>query len=142
MCLLTKQILPCRARKDIVVYKVLEDMSFFDSHLQIVRCFKTPYQRTKVRLNDYLIAEGETKTPNFHHSRYFNELIGYRRKIEGGYIHCYTNFTRAKTVRFYLDDGVVVECIIPKGTLYFKSYDGSEICAEKVYVKRVVASVL
>lgn len=131
MCLYTKQICPIKARKDITVYKIFHHDLYRD-------CFYTPFYRTYAKIESILRAKGKMI--------FFTTVEKERtRCVFGGFIHCYTNlkYTHSMVQMGYCRNTcyntVIAECTIPKGTLYFKSDDGKEICAQQVYVKQIVS---
>lgn len=124
MCLITKQILPIRARKDIVVYKVLE---VHRSHVY-GKTFRTPYRWTPVTLHTTLYARGNV------YKKRIPSLESLKYEVGRGYIHCYTSMRALRKYNIYGGSTTAVKCIIRKGTLYYKSYDDIEICATQVDV--------
>ncbi len=132
MCLLTKQIMPIKARKPIVVYKVLLEQKYRLSD----NPFITPWMYEKTGLNRLLIATGEKTT--------VKSGIEGIRVVGPGYIHCYTNIKDARWARKYLIQHftcfatVIVKCIIEPSTRYYKSWNGEEIAADAVFIKEKI----
>ena len=120
MCLITKQICPIRARKDITVYKVLEKNLTNTKYI-------TPFTRTPVVLHETLHARGKLYRGK---CKYPHRLLMY--EIGCGYIHCYTSLDTIHKFHCMGKYEVVVKCIIRKGTLYYKSHHGLQICATQV----------
>ena len=144
MCLTTKQICPIRARKDIVVYKVLiKSRKFVNRNV-----YYTPVMGKYIELHKTFYATTTNKNNDKRKAYYPSKG---RYDITSGFIHCYTNRTDIPHIsgirlfgRLYIilhraETAVMVKCIIRKGTLYYKSYDGIEICATQVDVLDEVA---
>ena len=135
MCLYTKQICPAKARKDIVCYKVF---------VEGVR-LTTPIVGHKIENPHYtgvpfLMDDSDKDKPNNRRSNNMVCKFGVG-PIGKGMIHAYQNVECAKLARDFFGlyaSLKTYECIIPKGTLYFKGTDG-DICSRKLLiVKRVV----
>lgn len=130
MCLYTKQILPIRARKDITCYKVVLVTEVYG-----IKHFYSPFYFRKLCLGVPSIASPkEVILPTK-----LNSLVwGISNKVDGGYIHCYTDYQEALdhcctiSNQFGRPNTCLLECIIPKGTLYFKSDDGLEMCGKEI----------
>lgn len=61
-------------------------------------------------------------------------------KVQGGYIHVYKDVPEKLEGIMFSKNTVmqVYECVIKKGTEYWESYDGKELCARKIrFVRRV-----
>lgn len=109
MCLLSKWRFPKKAKKDIICYKHL--VCLYDDSEQTT--FYTPIMYTEVDINKPLKAEGSSFTLSDGH-------------IKGeGYIHVYANAP-------HILSPMVFKCIIPKGTYYHESFDGSTFCAKQI----------
>jgi hypothetical protein len=127
MCLLTRQLLPRRAKKPITVYKVV---------YKVHNHYFTPFKHVQIKLKDRIIADGPLKgCPRLNaNSEYSINTVG------EGYIHAYKDFKDAKewcrfvnlskTYKFK-----VIVCIIEPGTLYYAN--DSEICARSLTTKGV-----
>ena len=135
MCLLTKQICPIKAKKPIVVYKVLFEHKYCSSDKKFV----TPWIHERTELNRLLVASGEKVVVRSGIKNY--------RAVGPGYIHCYTKIEDAKLTRKYFIQKlfmrmvvktVIAKCIIEPGTRYYKSWDGKEIAADAVFIKRIL----
>ena len=120
MCLVTNNSKPKIATKDIMVYKVLKCQDYED--------YLTPWQNRTIKLDSTFIADGE------------KEIIPVNNnfEIEGGFIHAYINKEKAIDIAASFSSMdvyqshrryVVVKCIVLKGTEYFISKDGYEICS-------------
>lgn len=140
MCLYTKQICPLRARKDIVCYKRLSVVpkiinSTFDRDLGITKYAKQNGKRPKyyTPYRGYLIDDIPTKLKTSDKTDLrkikCSEVCGH--VIGGGMFHAYT-----KRIP-WASNSVVVKCIIPKGTLYFKGID-NDICAKTLILQEII----
>lgn len=168
MCLYTRQIMPTRARKDIVCYKIARRYP----HKTGKRKYKTPC--TKIGIKCFSMYTAESLSPNdqnnkikvaitttsirltkpadlhkyhAHPMALSMNLVVYT--VSYGYIHCCTTiedckkwihvnrhlFPHNKKAAFRWG---IIRCIIPKGTLYYKSYDGTQICAKTLETKQVI----
>ena len=133
-------ICPQRARKDIICYKVLRATTLQTGHTY----YTTPYFGCKVKLNSTLSAKENVIVPHKFEARY--RLLYPDYMIEEGYIHCFTNknvvceyvYNYLCKERWYNTGNIViVECIIPKGTLYYKSTNRLEICAKEIFTRGI-----
>ena len=129
MCLLTMQICQIKARKPIVVYKLL----WMDNAKN--NSFLTPWTHTKTGLNKHLVAEGKEKD--------VPPVFKILRTISIGYIHCYTNIKTAIDGKHFMPHNavykkVIAKCIIEPGTRYYRSWDGEEIAADAIFIKEIV----
>lgn len=155
MCLYSEQILPRRAKKDIIVYKELID--------DIISGIITPYQRFKIKPEDF----GKVlETTGYKCVKPIFQGLGPRFAISTGYFHCYKTFPIEITEttsnrelvmgirhhvllagrwrctnqhrlfnRFY----VLAECTIPKGSQYWVGID-STICSDKLILNRILSA--
>ena len=131
MCLFTKQLLPRRAKKPIVVYKVVYE--------ERKNVFHTPFKHEPIEAYGHMQASGPlTGTP-----RYASDMTYYITTVGNGYIHAYRDLRDAEDwCRFYNRcsnkwyNYKVMECIIEPGTLYYKN--NTEICARSITTKGVV----
>lgn len=130
MCLYTKQILPIRARKDITCYKAV-----VVSQRHCIKLFTGPYFCVHLYLGEPYVASPSKK---LFSTRFNQILFDGTRRVEEGYIHCYIDYEYAKERCASISNNYgnpatcILECIIPKGTLYFKSGDGLEVCAKEI----------
>lgn len=115
MCLLSTTNIPKIADKDIVVYKIL----YVSDNLSPVRGFH--YHKG---IN---VAKGKQEICKSNN----------RFSIFGGFLHAYIKYNEA----FYIwsnfnvnarETHYIVQMIIPKGTEYFISDDGEQICAKQL----------
>lgn len=110
MCLYSQNIKPFKAKRDIVVYKLLERKAGG----RIV----TPCQETEVELGKVFKAEGELpKLPE----NYLNNCVC------GGVIHAYID---EETIKNH--DGTFVKGIVKAGTPFFVQFDMEEIAAAEI----------
>lgn len=135
MCLKTKMIAPIRARKDIMCYKVLVKVNkhslclFNISHNPLV--LVTPYMGFEMEVGKQYNIE---PTTNIYKKRIIIDSCG-RRCIDKGFFHVYTSLEEATKNAYHLRSSIV-QCIIPKGTLYYKSEDGSMMCAKSIMLQK------
>lgn len=131
MCLLTRQIMPIKARKPIVVYKVLLRHYYYSNNE-----FITPWMREKTGLNRLLTANGEKAVVQSGIENVY--------AVSSGYIHCYTKIRDARfTKKYHIQNcavykTVITKCIIEQGTRYYKSWDGKEIAADSVFIREII----
>ena len=113
MCLYKKHFLPKRATKDIPVYKALTEIPN--------SCMVTPYMKMPIKFNTVIKAgkEGFWKSV-------FDEW-----KVEGGFIHSYTNLYTAKKMQD--NNETIFRAIIPKWSLYFIG-ENHEIASTKLII--------
>ena len=123
-------ICPIKAKKDIVVYKVFEQFT--------PNVLLTPFRKTIMRLGE--VYEDPKK------SNIIRKLGTLRLTIfavRSGFFHSYVAHPSLQILYDMADKSrknyVVVRCIIPKGTLYYKSHDGIEICAKKIIIETIVS---
>ena len=114
MCLISKRRFPQKAKEDIVCFKVLKR-----GHM-VGTTWMTPFRYIPVETNKLLIAK-ECKTFSIH----------YPYNKGKGYIHAYAFKQFVRTNSYYER---VFKAIIPKGTKYHISRDGTEICAKKMFI--------
>lgn len=155
MCLYSKQILPRRAKKDIIVYKELID--------DILLGIMTPYRRFKIKPEDF----GKVlETKGYKCVQRMHSPICPRFAISLGYFHCYKTFPiwlvesigdgyRAVSVQYHsLLSGrwsfrkpnqllgglhILVECTIPKGSQYWVGINDT-ICSDKLILNRILSA--
>lgn len=168
MCLYTRQIMPTKARKDIVCYKIVRRYP----HKTGKKKYKTPCTRISIKCFSMYTAEnlspnGQnnkikvatntafirlTKIADLHkyHAHPFATSMNLMMYcVDKGYIHCcttiedckkwihvnYNLFPHNKKAAFHWG---IMKCIIPKGTLYYKSYDGTQVCAKTLKTTKIV----
>lgn len=116
MCLLTRQKRPSTAKEPIVVYKIFrkENNSFY-----------SPYRNVEKKR---VLTENR-----FSYDKYVSENLAINKGI-----HACLNYNVAKKHANFLDTlcapwkHCVFKYTIPKGTKYYKSYNGEEIVALKM----------
>ena len=125
MCLLTKESEPSQATKDIKCYKV-----YLFSHN---RCYSPFIEMTIPNFGQYIntklgaayLPEGEniyTVDEGFHSFKYLSDIEKFCKSYNR-----FTNF-------------LIVECIIPKGSFYYKGYDIDcpSYCSECIILNKVI----
>lgn len=128
MCLYSTTPIPSIAQEDIICYKVFNKIAFHDDIL------RTPYQLAVVCLEDFPFlfkASSSYKRvyPIFDNS---NQCVGY--SLGSGFIHAYTEKP------YLLPYQCVVLCKILKGTKYYVSWKGAEICANEMELIKIITS--
>ena len=111
MCLYIGKKLPLVAKKDIVVYKYVNQYS---------GNYMTPYQYTPVTLNETLVAK--TKRANCLCKNFEKYSIG------EGAIHACLSTKREKM------GDVALKAIIKKGTTFYVQDDFAEIAATELFI--------
>lgn len=133
MCLYTKQICPLRARKDIICYKWVEEAD---------AKYLTPFYHMPIDVGETYTVE-ETKKKSTNVSVIAAEFHNVRRayRVEDGYIHCFTKVLYAEfAINFNTPASGqhIIECIIPKGTLYYINIAKREIAAKEIRTIRLI----
>lgn len=135
MCLIAKNKNPLIAEDDIVCYKLLVQTTYRGE-------YRTPY---KIMYLDNKIIQGEKNLVAKGSEGIEPLCTPDRYKITGGFIHCYTDHEVATNCADIIDIKcfiyvTVFECIIPKGTAYYKG-NNWDICAKEIkLVKKVYAT--
>lgn len=159
MCLYSKQILPRRATKDITVYKEMIK-GCTNKYVSPWRIY--PVQHDEI--GKILIADGNKKPYRFIPSLegkihsviergYFHSFAGIPFSLKEDYMnfhilmcnikligrrgHCYTWLYDDNSFK-YTDRYCIVECTIPKGSLYWIGIDG-DICSDKLIFNKTVS---
>lgn len=139
MCLKTKMIAPIRARKDIMCYKVMVEDNKYPLVVNIPhnpKVLVTPYIRYEMEVGKQYNIKSTT---NIYKNRIRIDCWG-RRYIDKGFFHVYTSLKEATENAYHLHSAII-QCIIPKGTLYYKSEDGLTMCAKSIILqKRILVS--
>lgn len=142
MCLYSKQILPRRATKDIVVYK---EVMYVDN---LKKVYKTPFAGYYILLSEFGNIKSAIGTISILRSTIPTQKI--HTKIGSGYFHCHRCMPLLKGKSRYgaysTDDGRIkyntqwriVECTIPKGSLYWIGVD-YDICSDKLIFNKVLS---
>ncbi len=139
MCLYSRQILPRRATKDIVCYKVMYKNVDVHSH---VISYHTPFQKFIIpvtSLGKVYKAEGNYK--KYYYNMAYDVAFGHigrkwRRitHVDEGYFHAFAKCDYA--ISNCGHSRCVVRCVIPKDALYWIGID--DICAtEMIFEKEI-----
>ena len=127
MCLYTKMIAPQRAKKDIICYKLF-DCPRIDRG---ILTWRTPFKKYLMIMGTlHTIPENEPLIPK----PYYGNLP--LKRIEKGFFHAYT--IPEEALYHKTSWMTIIRCIIPKGTLYYKSTDKSEICAREIKLEKTI----
>lgn len=144
MCLYTRQILPIKAQKRIIVYKVVKRYP----HKTRDQKYRTPCIKKSIQLfHDYTV-DGITKVVNTAPVYMGNGKFVQMRTVEHGYIHCCTTLDAAKTwlhknhhlfprnkkQPFHWG---IIKCWVEPGTLYYKSYDGTQMAVKSLSTRGI-----
>lgn len=119
MCLFTLQDKPFVAENDIVCYKRVGINKF--------NGFVSPVFKRK-------IPDGVISGKRLYWARgifrraYRDPVLTWVNVVDRGWIHTYT----ATPFFFHVYDGVWFECVIPKGTKYWKSQNGDEYASRSI----------
>lgn len=137
MCLFTRQICPIKARQDIICYKVVKRYK----HRTGTEKYITPCQKMGIMLYRIIKPEG----PKMIRKKQTYSVI------EGGYIHCCSTIEDAKrwinrnACTFHNSKALkrptkwaIIKCVVHKGTLYYRSFDKTELCAEEIFTRNIV----
>ena len=127
MCLLSLSDNPKVADKDIVCYKFLDRLGPFRymTPIREVKLWKFPY------LKKIFVAKGTEEAER--------DPLQRRYVVGEGFIHTFAKMSDEYSRRG-LHDVVLFRCIIPKGTKYFKSMDGSEYASREIVILNKVAT--
>lgn len=136
MCLVSKSNEPLIAVHDIHCYKALKKLYSPTFNRDE---FFSPFQHSRYYLN--AVNYASLHTSNFDVIEHpTGEKFYYIRE---GFLHCFTD----KGISSLNDDDYnftspfsnlsLFECYIPKGSKYFISEDGKEICSNKLYVTNI-----
>ena len=103
------------AKKDIVCYKILTERRGL-----ILSFYRTPFTSNPITLGDYVEAKGDKDIVNIL------PTDGYNCEVSEGFIHTFKYRKDAVRIAtnecrdgYYIDNPVIVKCIIPKGTRYY-----------------------
>lgn len=143
MCLYTKQICPLRAKKDIVCYKWVEEATApIFNEIKTDAKYLTPFYHMPIDVGKtYTVEETKKKSTDMSiiAANYYNARGVY--KVEDGYIHCFTKVLYAETAITFNTSAFgqhIIECIIPKGTLYYIEVSKKEIAAKEIHTIRLI----
>lgn len=124
MCLYSKTPIPSIAQEDIICYKMFEKNPVWKNILM------TPYMFEAVKLSDFpfMFIASSNKCVSLG-------ILGY--KIGPGFIHAFTqnikDYINSSSSRF-----CIVLCKIHKGTKYYVSKYGDEICASEMELIKII----
>lgn len=128
MCLYSRTPIPSIAQEDIICYKMFEVNPIWKDYL------RTPYMLEVVKLCDFpcmFTASPNKRVIPAYDASCTNKIIEYQ--IGPGFIHAYTHPIDITSYRF-----CVVLCKIHKGTKYYVSTDGKEICASQMELIKII----
>ena len=162
MCLVTKMIAPKRATRDIICYKVLEEITMVDvsSISSIHPVGNQKYGNTKKiyrtpNFNFIMEIGKQYDTTNYFNtnkfSRLMREMSNYSEYYDNsfhfigpGFFHVLTDREMATKTNgkagLFGHTIVSVECIIPKGSLYYISADKSQMCATSLKLIKIIGN--
>lgn len=126
MCLYSKTPIPSIAQEDIICYKMFHISPIWDTLLM------TPYRLEVVNLVDFpfmFVASSDKRVIPIRGSHI--NLIRYQ--IGPGFIHAYTHPIKSYSIHY-----CVVLCKIHKGTKYYVSTGGEEICASQMELIKII----
>lgn len=143
MCLITEQLTPLTAERDITVYKVLHVVSVPDvsgeEHKGLT--LEAPFQKNfgyEIG-GTYEVGEWE-----FAQTRYSRDFVHEYRVVTYG-LHSYSDPASAIQLMYCLlgfalcgEQYCVIECTVPKGTEYYSGLSSHEICSRKLRLERLV----
>ena len=111
MCLVTIQLEPKIADKDIICYKLVE-------RTKIKGIYKSNYQGF-----EYIIRQLYTNNLDIRFANKSMKYYFYKNfyKIEEGMFHSYVSYLYPAILR-PLPNHTLLKCIIPKGAYYFKGF--------------------
>ena len=123
MCLVTRLVKAIKASKDIICYKVYIPSGINDTFVPPYRGYKMP------KLGKRVQTEFNNKVDIT--SRLYNG----ESYVELGF-HSYKNLEDIET----LQEAIIVECTIPKGTKYYKGLYGTveSYCSECIILNKVI----
>ena len=133
MCLLCKYNKPNVAMGDIVCYKWMKKTKWIDMLLTKRRYQSPIYGKFKWKVNEEYyqpINEKEIKHDPLLGTYFL--CVGFHSLSRKNY------FPRHIFPSHYYYELVQVECVIPKGTRYFRSEDGKEIISERLKIVREI----
>lgn len=137
MCLLSKQILPRRATKDIVCYKLFKKKTKKKKKTgEVTVRYESRFRNNHVygpnALN--IVLQAKTIGPNV--PLWIPETK--HTMVRTGYFHAYQTAQNDLISLHTSWAGVVLlKCIIPKGALYYKGING-DICANQMIFEKEI----
>jgi len=147
MCLYTKQICPIKARKTIVCYKVVKRRK----HATGEKKYRTPCMKKPLKLHGLIYPSPITSWDKIHEKDIYigeGKWINVR-EVNGGWIHAcntlddaklwlkknYHLFNHNKKQPFHW---AIIECVVYKGVLYYRSFDKHTLCAKELFTRKIV----
>lgn len=130
MCLYSKTPIPSIAQEDIICYKMFKINPIWKDILM------TPYMLEVVKSCDFpymFVASSNKCVIPTYGAPCINNIIGYI--IGPGFIHAYTQNIKDNSISSHF---CVVLCKIHKGTKYYVSKDGDEICASQMELIEII----
>lgn len=126
MCLNTFSECAKHAHKDITCYKVVKQLG--------EKINGKPVYESPVYVHHYILGEEYTEE-NFSEWSEKSSYIGITSRVEKGF-HTYTNFEaiqeRFDAGTYNLRTHIVLKCVIPRGSLYFESFDSNQYCSQRI----------
>ena len=111
MCLVTAQLEPKIADKDIICYKLVK-------RTKIKGIYKSSFQGFEYIIRQLYTNNLDIRFANKSIKRYFYKCF---YKIEEGMFHSYASYLYP-VILSPLPCGALLKCIIPKGAYYFEGY--------------------
>lgn len=132
MCLTTRQICPLKAKRDITVYKILK--------INPLGKLYTPCTYVEVKVGETMDASCQ-KTQEYSRKLVSTKHQLLVKEIGGGMIHSYVDENFALVMTNWIDyKWAIVKCTIPKGTLYYISFNNTQICSKKLIINKIIHS--
>lgn len=127
MCLVTRLVKAIKASKDIICYKVYIPSGVNDTFVSPYRGYKMP------RLGKRVQTEFNNKVD------ITSRLYSGESYIELGF-HSYKNLEDI-IEKLSVQEAIIVECTIPKGTKYYKGLYGTKesYCSECIILNKVIS---
>ena len=124
MCLITDWDKPRVAEEDIICYKWYGILNFI---------YVSPYQG-KPMPDDNIITYSDLSEPEI---LYLSAVPKYT--IEKGF-HSFVNRIDAERDSYKNRDAIIVSCIIPKGSRYYKGVfgDAESYCSESIKIEKII----
>ena len=124
MCLVTTQLEPKIADKDIVCYKLVK-------RTKIKGIYKSNFQRFEYVIRQLYTNNLDIRFVNKNIKRYF--YTGFY-KIEEGMFHSYVSHLYP-VILSPLPNCALLKCIIPKGAYYYEGYFGDSLSYASSQIK-------
>lgn len=128
MCLYSKTPIPSIAQEDIICYKLVIIVNFFFKKGMLM----TPYILKVIDPEKFpfILKASSNKPINYFGCTGINVY-----SIGEGFIHAYTKKLYVSSVG---SQRCVILCRIPKGTKYYISLEGTEICASEMELIKII----